>query len=341
MRGRLFAVLVALLPTLACSAQQGTAAVGSDAPRDEVSRAAVGSDDPYVALAEALRARGVEIWWEADLVARWLEGPQQLAEAVDRLGVLADVPGVVGFKVADELGYDDGLDSVEDVRAFLRDAHDALEEVAPGKDLLVDMVVPELGCVALEAGAEWVCTTAARRAHPGATVDAVDGYLDTGLVDVLDLSSGLLDETAYEQAGGSRRQAQEEAWAEVTALGWSEEVRLQARKALAGPGGSDSSPREAAEDVAVYVDIPVAAGAEAVDLWTWRQPYDGDVVSLLGPDLAPNPLWKALRARSDAGVHLFTHMTPSAMPTEPHAFAREVEVAAEVFDSVFVAAGTG
>ena len=94
-------------------------------------------------------------------------------------------------------------------------------------------------------------------------------------------------------------------------------------------------------DVGVYVDTPVSAGASAVDIWTWRQPYDGAVVSLLPASLAPNPLWRALRQARVSGVSLFTHMTPSTLPADPAALARECDLAATVFSAVFVAAGTG
>jgi hypothetical protein len=78
-----------------------------------------------------------------------------------------------------------------------------------------------------------------------------------------------------------------------------------------------------------------------VDVWTWRQPYDGSTVSLLGAHLAPNPLWDELRTEHRDGVALFTHMTPSTLPTRAGAVDRECDRVAQVFDSVFVAAGTG
>ena len=36
--------------------------------------------DPYADLARQLHARGVDIWFEADLVERWLEGPAAFQE---------------------------------------------------------------------------------------------------------------------------------------------------------------------------------------------------------------------------------------------------------------------
>ena len=94
-------------------------------------------------------------------------------------------------------------------------------------------------------------------------------------------------------------------------------------------------------DLDTFVDAPRAGGARAVDVWTWRQPYSGSTVSLLDEALRPNALWVGLRQRRDGGAVFFTHMTPSAMPTDAAGIARECAVVAQVFSAVFVAAGTG
>ena len=87
--------------------------------------------------------------------------------------------------------------------------------------------------------------------------------------------------------------------------------------------------------------MPVGAGAQAVDIWTWRQRYQGKVVSLLAPDLKANPLWNALVQRRQQGVRLITHMTPSMLPTDSAGFDHECDLAANAFSAIFVAAGTG
>jgi hypothetical protein len=302
--------------------------------------AVVHTSDPYIGLAAMLHARHVRVWWETDLVARWLEGPTAFDTAVARLGRLAQVPGTVGFKVADELGYGDGLRSPDDAARFLTDAHRALARVAPGKRLLVDAIVPELGCLPWRSDAQ-SCVDAARRDYPAATVDAMTRYLRSGALDNLDLSTGLLDASFYASRGLTVRQAQQEAWAHVVSWGWGRFTTLQARKALAAAGGYQGSAANADDDTAVYVDVPVASGAKAVDIWTWRQSYDGQTVSLLNAGLADNPLWTSLVRLHGSGVHLFTHMTPSQLPTAPAAYAHECDLAAAAFTDVFVAAGTG
>lgn len=297
--------------------------------------------DPYVRLARTLHADGVQVWFEADLVKAWLAGPAAFTTAVQRLGLLARSVPVAGFKVADEIGYGDGLTSAAQARAFLRAVRQGLGRVAPGKAVLVDAVVPDLGCLPWLGGAPLACAQQARQHYPAADEAAVSSYLHAGLIDRLDLSTGLLDESTYAGWGLSRDQAQQEVWQHVLAAGWDRLTWLQSRKALAAPGGYQGDARAAAADVRTYLDLPLAHGAHAVDVWTWRQPYDGATVSLLGPGLRTNPLWTDLRARHDAGAVLFTHMTPSAMPTAPGPFARECAVAAQAFDAVFVAAGTG
>jgi hypothetical protein len=297
--------------------------------------------DRYVALAGALHQRGVAIWWETDLVARWLEGPAAFDAGIARLGKLAKRPGVVGFKISDEIGYNDGLGSPEEATRFLTQARTALARVAPGKQLLVDAVVPELGCLPWRGANQLGCAERVRLKYPAATAAAVEGYLRDKLIDRLDLSTGLLDDSTYGKWGMSKRDAQADAWNHVKEQGWPQLTILQARKALAVPNGYQGGADQAAADVDTYIDVVIAAGARAVDIWTWRQQYQGNTVSLLGPDLSPNPLWTALVQRHLQGAQLLTHMTPSAMPTDQRGFDQECALAASAFAAVFVAAGTG
>ncbi|MEP7088467.1 MAG: hypothetical protein ABI776_00060 [Nocardioidaceae bacterium] len=296
--------------------------------------------DPYADLARRLHARGVGIWFEIDLVARWREGPQAFAEGLDRLRKLSSVPGVRGFKVADELGYDDGITSAAEATDFLRAVRSGLRSV-PHARVLIDVVVPELGCLGWTGYGSRSCTDEARAKHPAASVAAVTGYLREGLVDRLDLSTSLLDEWTYQGWGTSQGQAQAAAWRHVRDLGWARLTALQSRKALADAGGYQGSPQQAARDVRTFVELPSAGGAQAVDVWTWRQEYDGRTVSLLDGTLTSNPLWARLVASHRAGVRLFTHITPSLLLPTGAERAREYARVAQAFDAVFVAAGTG
>lgn len=341
-------VLAAVLGTLllmgsACAASRAQGETGPTSPGDptvSLAPVAVPGTDPYLRLARTLQDRGVEVWFEADLVKAWLAGPGAFATAVNRLGGLAAATDVAGFKVADELGYQDGITSMDEALAFLHAVRVALRTVAPHAQVLIDMVVPELGCLPWRGSAQQACAAPVRDRYPAATQAAVTAYLRAGLVDRLDLSTGLLDAGTYAGWGLTTLQAQQDAWAHAAA-DWARLTTLQARKALAAPGGYAGASADAAADLATYVDEPVAAGARAVDIWTWRQPYDGATVSLLAADLRPNPLWSGLVARHEAGTALFTHMTPSQMPANARDFAHECAVAGEAFSAVFVAAGTG
>jgi hypothetical protein len=289
-----------------------------------------------VALGDHLR-----VWIEADMVKRWEAGPNSFRAAVTRVAVLANQPGVAGIKIADELGYNDSMDSAGKIRQFLSDAASALHAAAPGKLILADMVVPQLGCLPghQPAGsAAAACAAQARVAYPQLALPAVDGYLRMHAIDVLDLSTYLQPDSTYAAWGSTVDAAQAAAWREASRRGWSGLVRLQARKALAHPGSYAGTPAQAAADVRTFVDIPLAHGARAVDIWAWRQEYAGATYRLMNPGMRVNALWDQLAQRRRAGDVLFTHMSPHSVES---GLRRDLAEIATVFTDIFLPAGTG
>ncbi|HXP18477.1 MAG TPA: hypothetical protein VN840_02415 [Streptosporangiaceae bacterium] len=289
-----------------------------------------------VALRDHLR-----VWIEADMVKRWEEGPKWFHVAVARVSALANRPGVIGIKIADELGYNDGMDSSAEIRRFLTETARDLRASAPHKLILVDMVLPQLGCIPghQPAGsAEAGCAAAAQSAYPQLALPAVDGYLRLHAIDVLDLSTGLLSDGTYTSWGTTSDEAQTAAWQEVDRRGWPGLVQLQARKALAHPGSYSGTGAEAAADVHLFVDIPLANGAKAVDIWTWNQMYNGALYHLMNPGMRTNALWKQLQQRRRAGDVLFTHMSPHSVEV---GLRSDLAMIATVFTDIFLPAGTG
>jgi hypothetical protein len=342
-------LLVALLAA-GCSDPSAPAGVGHAAVRTSASATPSDNGGPgeplgglakYADAVDAAHRHGLAVWLETDLVTRWRQGPRALAAGVRRAAELSTHRGVVGVKIADELGEDDGLDSREQVLAFLADASAALRRVLPrSSSILVDVVVPELGCAPGDRRAARyhdACVQLARQRYPGATVAVVDALVASGTVDVVDVSTGLLDPQQYADWGITRQEAQRAAWREIARLGWSKQVRVHARKAMAVPLPFTTT-HEAAAAVPTYVDVPVAGGAQAVDIWTWCQQYDGARVGLMDRHLRPNALWQALLARRARGVDLLTHFTPSQLQRGLDA---DLAAIATVFSGVFVAAGTG
>ncbi|HEY2041947.1 MAG TPA: hypothetical protein VGH11_04655 [Jatrophihabitans sp.] len=295
-------------------------------------------------FADAVRAaarHGLGVWLESDLVKRWRQGTSSFNQAVAQLGSLAAIRGVVGIKIADEMGYHDGLTTASQIKSFLTAASTALHRVAPGKQLLVDMIVPELGCLPNhQPPLLWAteCTVKSRGQYPQLSTDSITSYLQMHAISVLDLSTGLLSDGSYAGWGVDRDDAQQAAWTAVRALGWPSLVTLHARKALAHPGNYPGTAAQAAADVRTWVDLPLAGGAQSIDVWTWRQMYQGSVNRLLNPDLQSNALWAALRARKAKGDVLFTHFSPHSLESSLNA---DLGVMAQVFSDVFVAAGTG
>jgi len=281
------------------------------------------------------------VWLESDLVKRWLAGPEAFQAGVDALAVLAKRPGVVGIKIADELGYHDGLDSTASIQSFLGETAAALHTAAPGKPLLVDMLVPELGCLPEHdpqpAGAT-ECAAQERSRYPQLTLAQVDEYLRAGVIDVLDLSTNLQTAVTYASWGVDADIAQRTAWQEAHRRGWDTLVQLQARKALAHAGSYTGTAEDVQAALATYVDIPRSLGAVAVDVWTWRQTYQGEVYRLADPGLRENALWTGLRAQHAQGARLFTHLSPHSVERDLDA---DLTMLAQVFSDLFVAAGTG
>jgi hypothetical protein len=354
-RGAVTAVLVAVLGASALSACSTSSAAHSPkgpatptsarpsppARPSGTSPVAPARTGDYAAAVHAALRHGLQVWLEADLVKRWREGSDSFDAALVQVGSLAAIPGVIGVKIADELGYGDGLDSTAQVTAFLNAASAGMHRVAPGKPLLVDMIVPQLGCLPdHQPPLLWSteCTVKLAGQYPQLMLSAVTSYLHLGVISVLDLSTGLLPDTTYGGWGTDRDTAQKYAWSKATRLGWGSLVTLHARKALAHPGTYSESDSTAAADVHTWVDIPLESGASAVDVWTWRQKYQGDINRLLDPELKPNVLWEQLMMRRAHGAKLFTHLSPHSLEVGLDA---DLSVLAEVFAAVFIAAGTG
>jgi hypothetical protein len=293
----------------------------------------------YVALAEAVVAQHAAAWVETDLLAAWLKGPSRYEAVLATVIQLADRPGVAGVKIADELGYEDGTDPATAL-AFLKATTGALHARLPGRKVLIDLIVPQLGCLGWQRDASSLPTECAAREvskNPATSLEAVDSYVAQGGLDVIDLSPGLRSSAEYAAWGTTRDEAMAAVWDEASRR-WGGTVRLQARKALAHAGRYDGTAADAAADVHTFVDIPLAHGAKAVDIWAWSQPYKGGIYTITDPGLRPNPLVEALRTRRARGVPLWTHMTPSSLQV-----GLEADVASmrTMFGTVFVASGTG
>jgi len=283
----------------------------------------------------------LRVWIEADLVTRWEAGRASFEAGVRRVAFLARQPGVAGVKIADELGYQDGLTTPADIESFLAQAARALRAAAPGRQILVDMVVPELGCLPGHqppGSPQAACAASARAKYPQLSLPEVDTYLRLHAIDVLDLSTYLQAPATYARWGTTLDAAQRDAWRAVTGLGWPRLVRLQGRKALAHSRDFAGGQAAADAQLRTFVDIPLESGAHAVDIWTWHQEYDGAMYRILDPGLRPNALWHGLRQRRRAHDVLFTHMSPTSLDG---GLARNLKLIASVFSDLFLPAGTG
>lgn len=299
------------------------------------------NQQPYIGAIQAAHRDGLRVWIETDLVRRWLAGPAAFQQAIDAVADEATQSGVVGIKIADELGYHDGLTTPTMIDEFLDASSAALRTAAPGKLLLIDLIVPELGCLPgnqTTGTAAASCAAARRHDLPQLAMTQIDHYLQRHDIDVVDLSTDLLDPATYASWGVDLDTAQADAWQEADARGWGSLVTLQARKALAHPGADPGSAQDALATLHTFVDIPHQMGAAASDVWTWRQQYEGQLYRLLNPGLEVNNLWTGLLQLHQTGVRMFTHFSPNSVEVSLEA---DLHLIAQAFTDVFVAAGTG
>jgi hypothetical protein len=299
------------------------------------------TDSVYDQAIDAAHRAGLQVWIETDLVKRWRAGPVSFRGAIATIAEEASHPGVMGIKIADELGYHDGLETPARIAAFLDASAAALRAAAPGKLILIDMIIPELGCLPeYQPPLRWatICAARQRGLYPQLALNQVDGYLKRRDVDVIDVSTGLFGARTYAGWGVDEDTAQRTAWRAMALRGWPALVRLQARKALAHPETDTEDATTVAAAMKTFLDVPTSLGAGAVDVWTWRQRYQGQIYRLLDPGLRVNALWRALVTRHDAGARLFTHLSPHSVEI---GLSTDLRMLAGAFTDLFVAAGTG
>lgn len=293
----------------------------------------------YAQAVDSAAGLGLRVWIDTDLAKYWVAGKKAWPSVIKRVAALARHRGVAGIKIADEVGYKDGLDTPAKINDFLAGASRALRAAAPGKKIVIDMYLPELGCVpGSTLGGPQQCTSDDRARFPQLTLDQVDRYIASRTFDQIQLSSAIQDPQTYARWGTSIDAAQQAAWTEIERRGWPKRVNVVARRGLAHPGRYRKSDAEAERDAHVYVDIPRSLGDTQVDIWAWRQQYRGSVWRLMDPGMRANALWDALKARHDNGVPMYTHFTPSSVETD---VTDDLRTVATVFTDVIIAAGTG
>jgi hypothetical protein len=289
---------------------------------------------------DAAARHGLRIWIEVDLPTAWLAGPHRWRQTLDYVGHMAARPGVVGIKIADELGYQDKLGGVHDVVRFLRAAHADLARVAPGKLIAADFYVSDAGCLPGDAS-RWAraCATEFRTRLPRCTLDAVDRYIRTGALDVVNYAPEVVSDEEF--AGGAIADpaaGMRAAWQEARRRGWDRLVTLNGRLAPGFPGRYPHDRAHAERTLHSELDVPILMGARGVDVWTWRQHYEGKTFHLIDPGLRPNALWQALLDRRSRGARLFTHFDPTIVDRGLDA---DLEVLKTVFTDIFVMPGLG
>lgn len=313
-------------------------------PAGQVLPAYNGGDiSKYTDSMKAAADKGMQVWIETDLVQPWLKGPDAFDAAVEQLAFEAKtVPQVVGFKIADELGQSQKSTATPaDALKFLHDARAALHANAPGKLVAIDLIGYDLGCVPNSTGkAHDACIEKNAGLDARLSLDTIDKIVASGYIDMLDVTTYMLDPATYQaDFNVTRTQAQQAAFEEVKHRGWEKEITVNTRKALSWPTKAPiMDPDGAAAMVPDFIDTPIQAGAAGVDVWSWSQKWgqSGAVVHLMSPNYTSNALWDALVQRHDKGDKLYVHYTPSY---SEGTLAQDMDHMSKAFTAVFVAAG--
>ncbi|MEU6721183.1 hypothetical protein ABZ897_57860 [Nonomuraea sp. NPDC046802] len=300
----------------------------------------IAADDPVgQALAQAQK-QSLRIWLESDLVNVWKAGPAQLKVAAERLKLYANQSGVVGVKFAYDLGLR-GFNSTDEIARFVREASQVLRATLPaGRQIAVDVVIPELGC-----GAHQACVAAMRKAHPLTTLAAVERFVLSGGIDAVNISPGLFSKE-YEPFKIQPATAISNVWLRIRLLSWktkmpglfigSREIGLaHADETRSNKGDADEVARErdaANKLVNERVDVPLARGVDHVVLWTWKQSFSGQTWRLTDSGGGSNAVWDALRTRQN-----LLRLSVAYNPREPETnVADDVQRIAEVASAIFI-----
>jgi len=268
-------------------------------PTPSASSSSVPNDPTKEAIQQA-QALGLRVWLETDLVATWEAGANQLKATAARLAQQTNQPGVVGVKIAAELGLRSRFTDPAEVRRFVTEASAVLRAVLPaGRQIAVDVVIPELGC-----GQHAQCVNTMHTNYPLLKLAEVEQYVLNGAVDAVNVATPLFNPflDIYKQSGLSTDRILQQQWMALRIRNWDSRVPglyIGARElGLAHPDGKPAlTGADAMNAVKARLDGPLRLGVQHVVLWTWKQQWDGVAWRLNDAGLRSNSVWDALRDR--------------------------------------------
>ncbi|WP_188197520.1 hypothetical protein [Nonomuraea sp. SYSU D8015] len=274
----------------------------------------IAADDPVGQALAAARTHNLRIWLDTDLVNAWRAGSQQLTAAASRLAMYATQPGVVGTKMAFDLGLRGGFASAEEIMRFVSETSQVLRNTLPsGRRIAIDIVIPELGC-----GGNQECVSAMRQTHPLLSLANVERYVLTGHIDAVNVSTGIPTKQYTDRYKIQPSAVTNNLWSALRQRRWENKfpgLFIGAREIGLAHSGSSSTVTtvQAAKLVNELVDIPLRGGDEQGDdtdrllpvtakhivLWTWRQSFAGQTWRLTDSGGQPNAIWEELRKRQN------------------------------------------
>lgn len=246
----------------------------------------VSYDDPQ--LVSDLRAAGLAAFVEFDAKDDMATGQRaQKAVAAIIRQVKLNPGTIAGIRVADRLNEKLSLERAVE---YLRVTGGVFHREIPGVPVVVDVEDWELTC---GLPGQSSCLTHKFTSYSNC-IDAVLIELHkTGYVDGFELAVNLKQNDA-----GVMEKAIEKArrmfpppfliYARTASLSFEED---------AYPGDASMARKQ----VAAFIDAPLRAGADGIDLWAWHRPFKSELRTFLNKDSLGNPLWEEMiRAYSQA-----------------------------------------
>lgn len=256
------------------------------------------------ALVQKARAAGLAVILEFDYKTDFMNEVSINNRVNAVIAQIKNNPGTIsGVHVADRLNEQY---SAEQGKAYLAATGGRLHAEVPGVPVFVDVSDWELTCgKELQPSCSSVTLNTK---YPYEKNSVLTSFKDSGYIDGFFIGDNLQKNNAN---------ANYEAWKTARAL-WPAPFKVMSRASqFAFATGTYTGTQSDANAIAnAYILSPMAAKADGISAWSWKQEYQGSVSTLLNKDGSNNYIWEAMKT-SIAASFLPKTSAPVVRVTSP------------------------